>query len=159
MQICAQHLHVQSEKEYGEAYREHFLEQYKMAIQGIDYTSKWKHFVNNYFLTIHTVFLAAIGLSVARDKIMVSVVAHQVVPIIGMFIAITWWIMVRSSNDVLAAKFSILHSIERHLPLALYKTEWEILGASSSSARRMVFIEASVPCLFFVFYGLIFLFL
>ena len=158
-QICDLHLHTQGEKEYGVAYREHFLEQYKIAIQGIDYTSKWKHFVNNYFLTIHTVLLAAIGLSVARDQIMAPVLTHQIVPIIGVFMATAWWVMVRSSNDVLSAKFAILHCIEKHLPLAIYKTEWEILGAFSSAARRIAVIEAIVPFFFLVFYGLILIFL
>jgi hypothetical protein len=157
-QICESSLHAKRIDEYGELYREHFLEQYKVAIQGIDYTSKWKHIVNNYFLTIHTVLLAAIGLSVSRDQIAMPTLTHQIVPVIGVFMAIAWWITARSYNDILEAKFSILHCIEEHLPLALYKTEWEILKASYGNSTRAAFTDSVVPFIFFIFYTLIFFF-
>ena len=156
--VCEVNLYKKSEQEYGELYRNHFLEQYKIAIQGVDYTSKWKHIVNNYFLTIHTVLLAAIGLSAARDQISMPALTHQMIPLIGIFMAIAWWATVRSYNDILEAKFSILHCIEEHLPLALYRAEWEVLDASHSNPRRMALVDSFVPSLFFVFYALIFLF-
>lgn len=156
--ICDVNLHKKTKREYGETYRDHFLEQYKVAIQGVDYTSKWKHIVNNYFLTIHTVLLAAIGLSVARDQVSIQVVTHQLIPVIGLFMAMAWWFMTRNYNDVLAAKFYILHCIEEHLPLAVYKTEWEIMKESYDNPYRAAFIDATVPFLFFVFYILIIFF-
>jgi len=156
--VCEVNLYKKSEQEYGELYRNHFLEQYKIAIQGVDYTSKWKHIVNNYFLTIHTVLLAAIGLSAARDQISMPALTHQMIPLIGIFMAIAWWATVRSYNDILEAKFSILHCIEEHLPLALYRAEWEVLDASHSNPRRMALVDSFVPSLFFVFCALIFLF-
>ena len=156
--ICDVNLHAQERDTYGELYREHFLEQYKLAIQGIDYTSKWKHIVNNYFLTIHTAFLATIGLSVARDQVTMLAFAHQVVPIIGIFMAIAWWVTARNYNNILEAKFSILHCVEEHLPLALYKTEWEILKASYGNPHRAALIDSVVPFIFFMFYALFFLF-
>lgn len=156
--ICDTNLHKKNRREYGATYSDHFLEQYKVAIQGVDYTSKWKHIVNNYFLTIHTVLLTAVGLSVARDQISMTVVTHQLIPIIGLFMAIAWWFMARNYNTILEAKFSILHCIEEHLPLALYTTEWEIMKSHYSNPRRAALIEATVPFLFFVFYLLIFFF-
>jgi hypothetical protein len=156
--VCEVNLYKINEEEYGDSYRNHFLEQYKIAIQGVDYTSKWKHIVNNYFLTIHTVLLAAVGLSAAREKISMPELTQQVIPVIGIFMAIAWWSTVRSYNDTLEAKFSILHCIEEHLPLAIYRAEWEVLCASHSNPRRMALIDSTVPSLFFVFYALIFIF-
>ncbi len=156
--ICDVSLHKKNKREYGVSYRDHFLEQYKVAIQGVDYTSKWKHIVNNYFLTIHTVLLAAVGLSVARDQISAPVVTHELIPVIGLFMSMAWWFTSRNYNDVLAAKFSILHCIEEHLPLAIYKTEWEIMKASFGNPYRAAFIDATVPFLFFTFYLLILFF-
>lgn len=156
--VCEVNLYKKSELEYGELYRNHFLEQYKIAIQGVDYTSKWKHIVNNYFLTIHTILLAAVGLSAAREKLAMTELAHQVIPIIGIFMAIAWWSTVRSYNDILEAKFAILHCLEEHLPLAIYRAEWEVLCASHNNPRRMALIDSVVPALFFVFYAFIFLF-
>lgn len=156
--ICDINLHKKNKREYGATYRDHFLEQYKLAIQGVDYTSKWKHIVNNYFLTIHTVLLTAIGLSVARDQISVPVVTHQLIPVIGLFMAITWWFTTRNYNSILEVKFYILHCIEEHLPIALYKTEWEMIKASASGIRRTALIDSTVPFLFFIFYLLILFF-
>lgn len=154
-QICEVNLHAKHADLYGESYREHFLEQYKIAIQGIDYTSKWKHIVNNYFLGINTVLLAAIGLSASRIDVAMPVLTHQIVPVIGMFIAIAWWLTVKNYNDVLAAKFAILHCIEEHLPLALYVTEWELLKASHGNPHSAKLVEASVPAVFFMLYVLV----
>jgi len=156
--ICDTNLYKKGEAEYGDSYREHFLEQYKIAIQGVDYTSKWKHLVNNYFLTIHTGLLAAVGLSVARDQIAMPLLTHQLIPIIGGFMTIAWWLTARGYNEVLEAKFSILHCVEEHLPLALYRTEWEVLSSSYHDPRRVATIDASVPALFLAFYALIFFF-
>lgn len=72
-----------------------------------------------------------------------------------MFIAIAWWLTVKNYNDVLAAKFAILHCIEEHLPLALYVTEWELLKASHRNPYRAKLVEASVPAVFFMLYVLV----
>ena len=156
--ICDLNLHVRNAEEYGNTYQTHLLEQYKVVIQGIDYTSKWKHIVNNYFLTINTILLAAIGLSAARDQVSMPAVTHEIVPVIGVFIAIAWWVTVRGYNDVLEAKFSILHCVEEHLPLALYKTEWEILKAFHKNPNRLARVDASVPLIFSALYLLVFFF-
>lgn len=156
--ICATSLHIKTELEYGDTYHDHFLEQYKIAIQGVDYTSKWKHIVNNYFLTIHTLFLTAIGISVTQNQTSSFVISHELIPAVGLFMAIVWWITSRNYNDVLTAKFSIIHCIEDFLPLAIYKTEWEIIKSSPSGPRRTAIIDGMVPFLFFAFYILIFLF-
>lgn len=156
--ICDINLHKKSKKEYGITYRDHFLEQYKVAIQGVDYTSKWKHIVNNYFLTIHTVLLTAIGLSAAREQVSMPIVTHQLIPLIGILMAAAWWFTARNYNSILEVKFFILHCIEDNLPLALYKTEWEMIKASSNGIQRAALIDGTVPLLFFAFYGLIFFF-
>lgn len=158
-QICETSLHKKTALEYGETYRDHFLELYKIAIQGVDYTSKWKHIVNNYFLTIHTVLLAGVGLSASRTDISVPGLVHGVVPVIGICLAIAWFITARGYNEVLETKFSILHCIEEHLPLALYKTEWDILNASYKNPNRATRVDSMVPAFFIILYTLIFLFM
>ena len=156
--ICAASLYQKNAGEYGETYREHFLEQYKVAIEGLDYTSKWKHIVNNYFLTIHTALLAGISLSVTNTDMSLSILTHDIIPFVGAGIALSWFITIRGYNEVLATKFSILHCIETELPLALYATEWEILNASYKNPHRAARIDPLVPLFFVIFYIAIFLF-
>ena len=156
--ICDTNLHVKGADEYGDLYREHILEQYKIAIQGIDYTSKWKHIVNNYFLTINTVLLAGAGLSVTSTHITTTFFTYKAVSVIGVFIAIIWWVTTRNYNNILETKFLILHCVEERLPLALYKTEWEILKSSYGNPYRSETIESAVPVIFSLFYIFIFIF-
>ena len=157
--FCDINLHAKSVEEYGDKYQEHFLEQYKIMIQGIDYSSKWKYTVNSYFLTINTFLIAAVGISISRDQLVAVELAHKVIPIIGIFVAIVWMFISQGYNDVLRAKFAILHCIEKKLPLALYKTEWEIIKSSYSNPMRARLTESLVPLIFLVFFVIIFFFL
>jgi len=152
--ICDTTLFNKTKREYGKFYFDHFLEQYKAAIQGIDYTSKWKHTVNSYYLAINTVLLAAIGLSLSREKLALPETAHGLILVIGIFISLVWWVNLRTYNNVLAAKFSILHCIEDHLPLSLYKTEWMLMKTIYGRPRRAL-VDGLVPVIFIVFYILI----
>lgn len=156
--ICNTSLHKKTKREYGAEYRDHFLELYKIAIQGVDYTSNWKHTVNNYFLTIHSVLLAALGISVAKIDIVTPTLVHQMVPVLGVFMAIAWIMSVQSYNNILEVKFSILHSIEEHLPMALYATEWELLNASTKSPNNAARVDIFIPSVFLMLYILIFFF-
>ena len=46
----ADKLFINSEKEYGNDYKNHFLEQYKMYLESIEKTSDRRQSANNYFL-------------------------------------------------------------------------------------------------------------
>lgn len=155
--ICDTNLFKKTKREYGTSYRDHFMEQYKVAIQGVDYTSKSKHTLNSYYLTINTVLLAAVGLSLTKDKFVLPETAHDLILAVGILIAVVWWVNLRTYNNVLAAKFSILHCLEEQLPLSLYKTEWVLIKTIYGNPRR-AFIDGLVPVIFFAFYILIFFF-
>ena len=157
--ICQASLYSAPKDEYGGEYREHLLEQYKLCIQSIDYTSKLKHTVNNYFLTINMLLITAAGLSLSRGDLFDPSVWHTIVPIVGILMCVIWWISVRGYRFVNLAKFEILHCIEDNLPLSLYKTEWKVLRANRYNPYQSpIFIEPIVPLLFMVLYILIFFF-
>ena len=52
-----------SAKEYGENYRSHYFEQYKMYIESAEKISDRRQNANNFFLTINTVLISVFGLS------------------------------------------------------------------------------------------------
>lgn len=156
--ICSSNLFKKNKKEYGTEYRDHFFELYKIAIQGVDYTSNWKHTMNNYFLTIHSILLAALGISVVKVQVSAPALIHQIVPILGIFMAIAWLMSIRNYNNILEVKFLILHSIEEHLPIALYATEWELLKASTKTPDNASRIDIFIPVVFSILYILILFF-
>lgn len=157
--ICRANLYAVSKEEYGDSYRDHLLEQYKLCIQSVDYTSKLKHTVNNYFLTINMLLITAAGISLSRGDFFDPEVWHSIVPLVGVLVCIIWWLSTRMYKFVNLAKFEMLHCIEENLPLSLYKTEWEILKSKKHDPYRApTFIEPIVPLLFIVLYILIFFF-
>lgn len=56
-----------TEKEYGNDYKSHFLEQYKIYLESIEKTSDRRQSANNYFLTANTVLVSILALSFQTD--------------------------------------------------------------------------------------------
>ncbi|OHA80321.1 MAG: hypothetical protein A2675_00705 [Candidatus Yonathbacteria bacterium RIFCSPHIGHO2_01_FULL_51_10] len=156
--ICRSFLYATTQSEYGALYQNHVLEQYKIYIGSIDYTSKLKHTTNNYFLGIHTLLLTAAGIALTKDGFFVGNAWHIVIPIVGAVLSGIWWHALRTHKMVNAAKFEILHCIESSLPLALYKTEWELLSAGKKNPHHGTKTEPFVPFLFIIIYLFIFFF-
>lgn len=102
--------------------------------------------------------IAGTGLSSVRPDGVLPMFAHEVLPIVGICMAIAWFVTVRGYNEVLEAKFSILHCIENNLPLAIYKTEWDILSSSYKKLHRASKVDSMVPAFFIVLYVIIFIF-
>lgn len=56
-------LFSKNEKDYGNDYKEHLFEQYKLYVESIEKTSDRRQHANNYFITINTALISLIGLS------------------------------------------------------------------------------------------------
>ena len=94
--ICRANLYSMPEESYGPLYRAHFLMQYRIYIASINKVSDLKHQVNNYFLTINTVLMTAVGISLTRDGFFNPVVWHTIIPIVGILLCLAWWYTTRS---------------------------------------------------------------
>ena len=159
--ICSENLFSVTESAYGPLYKEHALEQYKAYLQSINYTSKLKHTVNNYFLAINTLLVSAVGLSVARTDFFDPGVWHRIIPIAGIFLCLAWWYSTREYKSVNRVKFKILRCLEGQLPFALHTTEEKIILDESAPpyGYPSETIEPVVPWVFSVLYVLIFFFI
>ena len=58
---------MNSEKEYGNDYKSHYLEQYKIYLEGIEKISDRRQSANNFFLTINTILVSILSLSFQSD--------------------------------------------------------------------------------------------
>ena len=65
-----------------------------------------------------------------------------------------WFRIVVSYKGLNSGKFKVIHAIEARLPLALYDTEWEMLGRGKSKKIYWPFthIELLVPWIFIAIY-------
>ena len=70
-----------------------------------------------------------------------------------------WYRIIFSYKGLNGGKFKVIHVIEARLPLALYDTEWEMLGRGKNKDLYWPFthIEINVPWIFISIYLILFL--
>ena len=140
-------LFAKNEKDYGNDYKEHLFEQYKLYVESIEKTSDRRQHANNYFITINTALISLIGLSF-QIKIFENLAGVKaVLAFVGIIICVIFWYLIRSYKQLNTGKFDVIHKIEEHLPLALYKYEWEVLGKGEDNKKYYPFshIELIIP--------------
>lgn len=140
-------LFSQEEKEYGNKYREHLFEQYKLYIEGIERISDRREGANKYFIAINTVILTALVVSFRINTIEGIVYVHTLLSVLGMVVCGIFWFLLRSYRQINTGKFQVIHKIEKKLPLALYDFEWKTLeeGKNKKIYHPSSHIEALIP--------------
>lgn len=152
----------QSEKEYGNNYKEHLFEQYRLYIESAEKISDRRQNANNYFLAINTALISFLTLSFDAELFKKIVIFRIILGVIGILICAIFWFLLRSYKQLNSGKFKIIHKIEQNLPLALYDSEWKILGEGKNRKLYYPFshIELWIPWAFGIVYAvLIFVFI
>lgn len=150
-------LFSKNEKDYGNDYKEHLFEQYKLYVESIEKTSDRRQHANNYFITINTALISLIGLSF-QIKIFENLsFVKSILALVGIIVCVVFWYLIRSYKQLNTGKFDVVHKIEEHLPLALYKYEWEVLGKGKDNKKYYPFshIELIIPWVFGIIYALL----
>ena len=145
---------------YKGDYESHLFEQYKIYIQGIENISERRHSAINYFITINTALISALGLSFNIEFLSQLLAFKIVLSFVGLSVSIVFWYLINSYKQINTGKFKVLHEIESHLPLSLYEYEWEILGRGKNKKVYYPFshIELLLPCLLGIAYFVLVLF-
>jgi len=135
------------EKNYGEKYKDHLFEQYKLYVESADKISDRRQNANNYFITINTALITLLGLSFQIKNIMWI---RPLLSFVGIIICAIFWFLLRSYKQMNSGKFKVIHQIEQYLPLALYDYEWKILGEGKNKKIYYPFshIELLIPLVF-----------
>lgn len=150
-------LFSKNEKDYGNDYKEHLFEQYKLYVESIEKTSDRRQHANNYFITINTALISLIGLSFQIKIFENLAFIKSILAFVGIIVCIVFWYLIRSYKQLNTGKFDVVHKIEEHLPLALYKYEWEVLGKGKDNKKYYPFshIELIIPWVFGIIYALL----
>jgi len=139
-------------KEYSDAYTEHLIEQYKLYVVSHEKISERRQETNKFFLTLNTLLLggASYLLDTKLDLAAVLLVGLGA----GILICYFWYRIIRSYDGLNTGKFTVLHAVEARLPLALYDTEWGVLGRGKDPTKYLPFtkIERKIPVVFMVAY-------
>ena len=146
-----------SEEEYGNEYKNHLLDQYKLYVGSAEKISDRRQSANNYFIAINTAIITILGMSLKIDFLENLFWIRALLPIIGIIICIIFGFLIRSYKQLNSGKFKVIHKIEEKLPLALYDYEWEALGEGKNKKLYFPFthIEIYIPWVFgFIYFVL-----
>lgn len=142
---------------YGDKYKDHLFEQYKLYFESAEKISDRRRYANSFYISLLTAILTLIGIFFQIERMLYKELLQFVVPLIGILFCVVYWFQLNSYKQMNTGKFKVIHEIENKLPLALFKKEWEHLGEGNNKKLYFPFshIEMYIPWLFgFVFFVL-----
>lgn len=150
-------LFVSASDKYGDKYVEHLLEQYKIYINSTEKISDRRQKANEFFLGLNSGLVALLGFVATKTFQNETTMLLAFSSIAGVTMCYLWYRMILSYKGLNSGKFNVIHMIEARLPLALYDTEWEILGRGKEKNIYWPFthIELWVPWIFIVIYSVL----
>ena len=93
------------------------LELYKLAVEMADRISARRALANTFFLTVNTGLVALLGGKNLRWYVAAA----------GIVFAFAWWSLLQSYRKLNSAKFEVINTLERRLPVQLFSDEWDHL--------------------------------
>ena len=149
-------LFVVDEKIYGQNYKKHLLEQYKLCVEMADKISSRRSTANNFFLSVNTLLITAIGIlsSLGSSFATFNLLWVIVTSLAGILFCWTWLVTIRSYKELNTAKFKIINEIEQRLPIAAFKVEWTFLTRENKTTKcpQLTKVERWVPKIFAFLY-------
>src|SRR5437867_1396301 len=144
-------LQSRTPEEYGDKYKDHLLEQYKLFVETSQQVSERRQNANNYLLTLNS---SLVTLFVA----FLSSFGHHrwnfLIPLAGLLVCFIWHSLVESYKDLNTAKFAVIHEMEAQLPVALFRYEWHVCGKGKDKDKYvpLTHLERWIPWMFGVLY-------
>ncbi|MFM2357672.1 MAG: hypothetical protein RJA61_409 [Candidatus Parcubacteria bacterium] len=141
-------------EKYGDKYVEHLIDQYKIYINATEKISDRRQKTNEFFLGLNTALVALLGFVATKTSQSEIDLILATSSIAGITVCYLWYRIIISYKGLNSAKFKVIHAIESRLPLALYDTEWEMLGRGKNKDLYWPFshIELFVPKIFIIIY-------
>jgi len=136
---------------YGESFRTHLFEQYKLYVASAEQISERRVSANNYLLTVNALLVTLYSL-LAASKYMSG--WSSLVPVAGFLVSLTWYRIIASYKDLNSVKFKIIHELEQQMPAALYAYEWRKAEEGRGKAYYpLSHLERWIPVVFMVLYA------
>ena len=148
-----------SKEEYGDSYRAHVLDLYKMYVASADKISDRRQTANTFFVSLNSTIIGLVGyLNLSQDTKTSGVYMFALVAMAGMLICYMWYSLIRSYKNMNSGKFQVINAIERMLPLRPYDAEWIALEHGKNPKRYLEFsrVEANIPLIFFLLHMIVF---
>lgn len=131
------------------------FEEYKLYVQTAENNSDRRQTANNFFLSFNSLLISGTGFLIATTGkswlILLSLV--------GIISSFLWVTTINSYRQLNSGKFKVIHDLEKHLPYALFKKEWDYLGKGEirKKYKKLTLVETGVPYTFMILYGFLIL--
>ncbi len=129
------------------------LEIYKLHARLADRVSQRREGANRLYAGMLTTFVAFTGALVRfGDGPVPTVLA--VASVVGIFLSLSWYIVIRSYRQLNSGKFKALQEMEKELPYPFFKREWELLkeGKEYRSYAKLTVVETILPTSFLLLF-------
>lgn len=135
-------------EEYGENFREHLLEQYKLYVEMADRISNRRAQTNRFYISLLSGLIALFSIVIGRNIFSdFQMIVFIVGSVLGLALCALWNINIRSYRQLNSGKFKVIHEMEQHLPFPCYDREWKILGEGKENKKylQLTRVEQYVP--------------
>src|SRR4051812_17329400 len=103
---------------YEEKYVDHYVEQYRLYLYIFNTTIERRQKSNEFFMGLNTALMAFLGYIEVKEGMSIphAPIIFMIVPLIGMSICYSWYLIIKSYKDLNRAKFKVIHRLEANLP-------------------------------------------
>ncbi|NCX93584.1 MAG: hypothetical protein EBX40_02785 [Gammaproteobacteria bacterium] len=148
-----------SERFSNDAYNHLLIEQYKIYIEMYDRVSARRTLANTFFLTLHAIFISALGISLHNPGT-IAQAGLLIFPLLGLLVlCYAWSRLVQYFRRVINAKEKVINEFEKRLPSnPSFLAERRAMSTDRpyNSLRRM---EITLPYVFGALYVLSYLYI
>lgn len=143
-------------EKYGDEYREHLLEIYKLYVEMADRIGARRDRANSFFVAANAALLAVLWKLITAADAQPGI-EGLLPPLAGILLCAFWRRTITSYRQLSSGKFTVILAMETSLPLAPFRAEWDALGKGSVPRlyRPLTRIEACIPAIFALLYGLL----
>lgn len=157
-QFMAQSDLIKIKKEsYGDDFKAHLLEQYKIYVEMMDRVTERRGKTNTFYLSLLSGLLALLSLLVDQNLFSGDKdVLLLLLAILGLSLCCIWYFNINSYKQLNYLKFKVIHEIEALLPFPCYSREWQIEKNKNSQYRRLSRVEKYIPLIITIpYFGLL----
>jgi hypothetical protein len=123
------------------------IDLYKTLVDMADKVSQRRQNANNFYLTVNT---ALIGAASYISSVSPGASNTWVISFAGLLVSLVWKRNIDSYKDLNNGKFHVITELEKSLPIAPFRTEWDFLKRGQDTSRYRPFhaVEILVPYIF-----------
>ena len=134
------------------------LEIYKLHAEFAERVSQRREAANQRYVSMLVGLAAFLAVLLRFGDGEIPAIALRLVSVLGVAISLSWYVVIRSYQQLNSGKFDALHELEKRLAYPFFKREWELLGEGRDFRRywRLTVVETVLPWTFFVLSVLLF---